>query len=161
MNQDTLKHYRKVIRKVPEAENEDENKFLILENLFQAIYDSHTTYKDIYDGENTSNSLFLFPFLKAVATAISTELDSTKTDFCDHYVCLEAMSTQLKSLNVIVNDRTKYKADSLIRMYGFKRLEALLLETSSYFGSTDQPKSKFDHHKGLVWHFGHVEDNYR
>ena len=161
MNQDTLKHNRKVIRKVPEAENEDENKFLILENLFQAIYDSHTTYKDIYDGENTSNSLFLFPFLKAVATAISTELDSTKTDFCDHYVCLEAMSTQLKSLNVIVNDRTKYKADSLIRMYGFKRLETLLLETLSYFGSTDQPKSKFDHHKGFVWHFGHVEDNYR
>lgn len=34
-------------------------------------------------------------------------------------------------------------------MYGFKRLEILLLETSHHFGSTNQPKSKFDHHKGL------------
>lgn len=50
---------------------------------------------------------------------------------------------------MLVDDRTKHKADGLIRMYGYKRLEILLLETSSYFGSTDQPKSKFDHHKSL------------
>jgi hypothetical protein len=61
---------------------------------------------------------------------------------------LEAMSAQLKSLIMLVDDRAKHKADCLIRMYGYKRLEILLLKTSSYFGSTDQSKSKFDHHKG-------------
>lgn len=149
MNQHDLKKYRKAIRNVPEAEGEDEDTFLFVENIFLAIYNFHTTYKDIHDGETEFNGLFLFPFLKAVAAAVATEFGGAKTDFCDGEVCLEAMSTQLKALNMLIDGRNKYNADGLIRMYGYKNLEILLLETSSYFGCSDQSKSKFDHHKGL------------
>lgn len=62
MNQGILKHYRKAFRKVLEAENEDESNFLFLEKLFQAIYDFHTTYKDIHDGKMRSIASFCCPF---------------------------------------------------------------------------------------------------
>ncbi|KAI9487730.1 MAG: hypothetical protein EXX96DRAFT_593713 [Benjaminiella poitrasii] len=145
MKQDDLKNYRKAIRTVPEANNEDEICLLFLENLFQAMYNFNTTHQDIHDGVSAFYNLFLYP----VARAISTELDFTKTDFCDGEVCLESMSIQLKSLNMMVDDRNMYKADGVVRIYGFKRLKILVLETSYHFGSTDQRKSKFDHHKGL------------
>ncbi|KAI9477728.1 MAG: hypothetical protein EXX96DRAFT_650172 [Benjaminiella poitrasii] len=123
MNQNDLKKYRKAIRKVPEAEDED--TFLFVENIFQAIYNFHNTYIDIHDDETEFNCLFLFPFLKAVAA----ECGTAKTDFCHDEVCLEAMSTQLKALNMMIDGRNKYNADGLIRI--------------------DQSKSKFDHHKSL------------
>lgn len=145
MNQHDLKKSRKTIRKVPEVEDEDEDTFLFVENIFQAIYNFHTTYKDIHDGETECNGLFLFPFLKAVAA----ELGAAKTDFCYGEICLEAMSTQLKALNMMVDGCNKHNADGLIRMYGYKNLEILLLKTSSYFGCSDHSKSKFDYHKGL------------
>jgi hypothetical protein len=47
------------------------------------------------------------------------------------------------------DDRNQYKADGLIKMYGYKNLKVALLETSSHLGSTKQGKSKFDRHKGL------------
>lgn len=149
MNQHDLKNCRKTIRKVPEAEGEDEDTFLFVKNIFQAIYNFHTTYKDIHDGETEFNGLFLFPFLKAVAAAVAAELGAAKTDFCYGEVSLEAMSTQLKALNMMVDGRNKHNADGLIRMYGYKNLEILLLKTSSYSGCSDHSKSKFDHHKGL------------
>ncbi|KAI7906348.1 uncharacterized protein BX663DRAFT_189985 [Cokeromyces recurvatus] len=123
IKQDDLDSYRKAIRAVPEANNEDENALLFIENLFQTMYIFHTAHQDIYEGESTFNGLFLYPFLKAVARAVSKELNSTKTDFCDGEVCLESMSIQLKSLNMMVDNRNMYKADGVIRMYGFKRLE--------------------------------------
>ena len=91
----------------------------------------------------------MFSFLKAVAVAVAAEFGAAKTDFCYSEVCLEATSTQLKALNRMIDGRNKYNADGLIRMYRYKNLEILLLETSSYFGCSDQSKSKFDHHKGL------------
>ncbi|CAO3692118.1 unnamed protein product [Rhizopus stolonifer] len=147
MNQHDLKKYRKAIRKAPEAEGEDENTFVFIENIFQAIYNFHTMFKDIHDGETELNNLFLFPLLKAVALTVAAELGAVKTDFCYGEVCLEAMSTQLKALDMMVNGRYKYNADGLIRMYGYKNLEILLPETSSYSGCGDQSKSKFDQHK--------------
>ena len=62
MNQHDLKNYRKAIRKVPEAEGEGEYIFLFIENIFQAIYSFHTTYKDIHDGEPNSMAISCFPF---------------------------------------------------------------------------------------------------
>lgn len=91
----------------------------------------------------------MFSFLKAVAVAVAAEFGAAKTDFCYSEVCLEATSTQLKALNRMIDGRNKYNADRLIRMHGYKNLEILLPETSSYFGCSDQSKSKFDHHKGL------------
>ncbi|KAI7906349.1 uncharacterized protein BX663DRAFT_529133 [Cokeromyces recurvatus] len=42
-----------------------------------------------------------------------------------------------------MDDRNMYKADGVIR------IDILFLETSHHFVSTDQRKSKIDHHKGL------------
>lgn len=78
MNQDNLSKYRKV----PEVEGEGEDTLLFVENIFQAMYSFHTTYKDIHNGENEFNGLFLFPFLKAVASAVAAEAGAAKTDFC-------------------------------------------------------------------------------
>lgn len=95
--------------------------------------------------ENKGN---FHPF-SPVAAAVAAEFGAAKTDFCDGEVCLEVMSTQFKALNMLIDGCNKYNADGLIRMYGYKNLEILLLETSSHFGCSDQSKSKFDHHKGL------------
>lgn len=91
--------------------------------------------------------LFFSPFLKEVTRAVSNNLGiDTKTYSCEGEVCLQSMSTQLKSLNMMVDDRNMYKADGLIRLDGYKILEILILETSLHFGCADQRKSKFDHH---------------
>ncbi|EIE90517.1 hypothetical protein RO3G_15228 [Rhizopus delemar RA 99-880] len=42
-----------------------------------------------------------------------------------------------------------YLADGIIKLYKLKKVEVLLLETSSHFGSQDKAKSSFDHHKDL------------
>jgi hypothetical protein len=60
MNHHDSKKYRKTIRKVPEAEGEDEDNFLFVENIFQAIYNFHTTYKDIHDGEIEFNGVLFW-----------------------------------------------------------------------------------------------------
>ncbi|ORE06183.1 hypothetical protein BCV72DRAFT_207877, partial [Rhizopus microsporus var. microsporus] len=38
--------------------------------------------------------------------------------------------------------------DVLIKLYGLKQSEILLLETSVSFGNTEKVKINFDHHKG-------------
>ncbi|ORE04443.1 hypothetical protein BCV72DRAFT_312867 [Rhizopus microsporus var. microsporus] len=129
MNQHDLKKYRKAIRKVPEAESEDGDTFLLVESIFQAIYNFQITFKDIHDGKTGFNGLFLLPFLKAVAAAAAA------AEF--------AISTQLKTLNMMVDGRNKYNTDGLIRMYRYKNLEILFLETLSYFGCSDQSKSLY------------------
>jgi hypothetical protein len=93
MKQDDSKKYRKAITAVLEADDEDEDTFLFVENTLQAIYNFHTTYKDIHDGETQFNVFFLFPFLKAVVAAVAAEFGAAETDFCHREVCLEAMST--------------------------------------------------------------------
>jgi hypothetical protein len=146
MDQNDIKEYKKAIRKVPD---ENDSTLVFLEYQFNAIYAFHTTHQDIFSREVTFNNLFLFPFFRAVAATIATELENTKTDFCDGEVYLESMSKQLRILNMLNDDRNQYKADGLIKMYGYKNLEVALLETSSHLGSTEQGKSRFDHHKGL------------
>lgn len=61
------------------------------------------------------------------------------------------------------DESTLYKADGIISLYDFNRVEVLLLETSGHFGSTDNPKSSFNHHKGLFGSLSMlkaVADNY-
>ncbi|KAG2203446.1 hypothetical protein INT47_008173 [Mucor saturninus] len=125
-------------------DEEDETRQNI--HFQRSIYNFHTTYKDIHDGESEFKGLFLFPFVKAVTATVAAEFGAAKTDFCDGEVCLEAMSTQLKAINMLIDGSSKYNANGLIRMYGYRNLETLLLETSSYFGCSDQSRSKFDHY---------------
>ncbi|KAI7899312.1 uncharacterized protein BX663DRAFT_441561 [Cokeromyces recurvatus] len=59
------------------------------------------------------------------------------------------MGKQLKTLPLYEEDNHSYLADGVIKLYGLKNIEILLLETSGCFGSTDKSKIAFDHHKGL------------
>lgn len=40
-------------------------------------------------------------------------------------------------------------AKQMIKLFGLKKLEVLLLETSSHFSNSDNIKIKLDHHKGM------------
>lgn len=71
-----------------------------------------------------------------------------KADFIHGEAYLDSMTKQLKSLGCYINDKFQYKADSLIKLYGIKKLEILLLETSGSLNNTDKVKINFDHHKG-------------
>lgn len=127
----------------------DRSSLWFLQELLQSIFNFQTTYQDIYNGETAFNTLFVYPFLKAVGRSVSNELAFTKCDFSEGEVNLQSMTKQLKSLGMNLDDRNTYKADGIIRLYGCKNLEILVLETSHHFGCTDEPKSRFDHHKGL------------
>ncbi|KAI9478532.1 MAG: hypothetical protein EXX96DRAFT_505036 [Benjaminiella poitrasii] len=132
--------------------SEDEYTFLFVENIFQAVYDFYTIYKDIHDGEIKFNGLLLFPFLKteaaAAAAAVVAEFGAVKTDFCYGKACLEAMFTQLTALNMIVDGSNMYNADGLIRMHS-ENIHLFVTKASSYFGCSNQSKLKFGCHEGL------------
>lgn len=63
---------------------------------------------------------------------------------------LESMSKQLEANGIFVDEKSCYKSDGLMKLFGFKKLEMLVLETSGHFGNTDRVKLKFDHHKGVL-----------
>lgn len=62
---------------------------------------------------------------------------------------LKSMSRQLKTFNLSIDDKNQYKSDGLIKLFGFKELELLLLETSGCLINKDKNKINFDHHKGM------------
>lgn len=66
-------------------------------------------------------------FLKAVLSLLSNEFEASKIDFYGRKFCLETMSHTLKTVNMITDERIIYKADEVIRMYGYKGLYTLLL----------------------------------
>lgn len=134
------------MQNVPEPKGDNkEDTLVFVETIFQAIYYVYANNRGVANGETMHNSLLLFFFFKAVSRAVATVAKLAKSDSCKGEVCLEAMTKQLNSLD----ERTRHKADSAIKVYGFKDLKVLLLETSSFFSCADQTKSKFDHHKGL------------
>jgi hypothetical protein len=88
--------------------------------------------------------MLVYPFLKAVANAVANT-KSCDAEFRVGETPLESMTRQLNAND----DATLYYADGIITLYGMEELEVLLLETSSFFGSTKNNKRCFDHHKGL------------
>lgn len=71
-----------------------------------------------------------------------------KADFIHGGAYLDSKTKRLKSLGCYINDKCQYKSDGLIKLYGTKKLEILLFETSGSFNYTDNVKINFDHHKG-------------
>jgi hypothetical protein len=59
------------------------------------------------------------------------------------------MTRQLKKLNLFVDEKSLYKSDGLIKLFGLKKLELVLLETSGHFTNSNKGKIKLDHHKGM------------
>lgn len=92
------------------------------------------------------NDILIYPFLKAVCVASDAGVPQFKVGETQ----LRAMSKKKTNESEIESDEsTLYKADDIISLYGFNRVEVLLLETSGHFGSSDNSKNSFDHHKGL------------
>lgn len=93
--------------------------------------------------------MFVFPFLDALATFLAETKQWCKAGFRHGEAPLKAMATQLKTLEFVNEDIHSYLADGILKLYGLKGLEVMLVETSGCFGSTDRPKHSFDHHKGV------------
>lgn len=62
---------------------------------------------------------------------------------------MSSMTQQLRANGIIIDDKNCYKTDGVVELFGLKRLEILLVETSSHFGNKDKVKLNFDHHKGM------------
>ncbi|CAO3647879.1 unnamed protein product [Mucor fragilis] len=92
------------------------------------------------------NELLLYPYLKAVCVASDAGLPQFKADETK----LRAMLKKTSNGSDTESDESVlYKADGIISLYDFNKVEVLLLETSDHFGNSDNSKSSFDHGKGL------------
>lgn len=59
------------------------------------------------------------------------------------------MSKQLKTNGIFVDDKSCYKIDGLVKLFGLKMIALLVVKTSGHFDNIDRMKLKFDHHKGV------------
>ncbi|KAI8967942.1 hypothetical protein BDF20DRAFT_908219 [Mycotypha africana] len=145
----TLKDFRKALSSYPEANDDEERTLQFLEEILRACLKFYSTRLNIEDGEAVFDSLFIYPFVKAVADAIADESADSGADFRPGEAVLKSMSNQLKKSDIFKNDRCSYLADGIVKLYGLKEIEILLLETSWHFNCTDKSKHSFDHHKGV------------
>lgn len=144
-----MKGFKKALTSFPEAEDVEEFALEFLEDILRACLKFYLTKLDIEDGGPVFNSLFVYPFVKAVADVIATDIDNSLADFRPGEVILKSMSNQLKKSEIFKNDKCNYLADGIIKLYGLKEIEILLLETSWHFRCTIKSKHSFDHHKGI------------
>lgn len=87
------------------------------------------------------------PFVDVIAQALSEF--NCKTDFVEGQPVLQSMTRQLKLSGLYHDNKSQYKTDDLIKLFGLKDIELLLLETSSCFDNDRKVKLIFDHHKGM------------
>lgn len=59
-----------------------------------------------------------------------------------------SMGKQLKAIPLYKDSHT-YLADGILKLYGLKSVEILLLEASGCYGSSNRAKISYDHHKGF------------
>lgn len=69
--------------------------------------------------------------------------------FIEGQAVLTGMGGQLRESCGVVDEKSQYKSDGLLKLYEYKDLEILLLETSGLFNNTDKVEVNFDHHKGF------------
>lgn len=108
------------------------------------MYSSHI---DKYKYEDGFNQLFIWPYLDIIAKSIT--ISNCNSDFESGQPPLQSMTQQLKANDIHSDEKSCYKSDGLIKLFGIKQLELLLLETSGHFCNTDSVKLNFDHHKGM------------
>ncbi|KAG1071755.1 hypothetical protein G6F42_025988 [Rhizopus arrhizus] len=118
-----------------------------LEQLLTEVHTSYTSHIDYQSSEDAFNQLFVWPYLNTIGKSIVTH--DCKSDFLQGQPVLESMTRQLKKLNLFVDEKSLYKSDGLIKLFGLKKLELVLLETSGHFTNSDKVKIKLDHHKGM------------
>ncbi|KAG1453461.1 hypothetical protein G6F46_006860 [Rhizopus delemar] len=134
------------LKRISDCGEEEEATFDFLEAVLKAIHVCYLAKQDLCDGENTFNSLLLYPFLNVVCFFVAETVAESNIEFKVGEAFLKSMSKQLKKSSAI-NDSCQYKADGL-KIYLDKEIEVALLGTSSHFRSNDKAKRSFDHHKG-------------
>lgn len=95
------------------------------------------------------NSLFIYPFVKAVADVITTDIENSLADFRPGEVRSKPISKQLKKSGILKDDKYNYLADGIIKLHGLKEIEILLIDTLWHLRCTGKSKHSFDHHKGI------------
>lgn len=108
------------------------------------MYSSHI---DKYKYEDGFSQLFIWPYLGIIAKSIT--ISNCNSEFESGQPLLQSMTQQLKANGIHSHEKSCYKTDGLIKLFGIKQLELLLLETSGHFRNTDSVKLNFDHHKGM------------
>ncbi|KAI7900366.1 uncharacterized protein BX663DRAFT_532465 [Cokeromyces recurvatus] len=103
--------------------------------------------KNIYNGEPTFSSLFIYSCLIAVTRGVT--LNDCLANFKPGEAHLESMSRQLNALDSRNNDKGEYKADGIIKLYRMKKIELLLLESSGSLNNKAKSKINYDHHNGI------------
>ncbi|KAL7315306.1 hypothetical protein PS15m_006768 [Mucor circinelloides] len=132
-----IPQFKRNLRQLPNAED---NVVDFLEEVLRS-----STIQDIADGEAMFKDILLHPFLKAVCVASVAGVPQFKVD----ETLLRAISKRANESEIDNDESTLYIADGIISLYDFNKVEVLLLETSGRFGSLNNSKSSFDHHKGL------------
>lgn len=94
-----------------------------------------------YDSnEDVFNQLYTWSYLDLIGSSINT--DECKRYFIQGQPVLQSMGRQLKETCVLVDDKSQYKSDGLMKLFNLKDLELLLLETSGHFKNSDKVKKK-------------------
>lgn len=118
-----------------------------IDRVFFYRYKGYEAPFDHDANEGAFNQAFVWPYLDLIGKNV--KIHNCKGYFVQGQPCLESMSRQLKATGIIVDEKSQYKTDGLIKLFGLKNLELLLLETSGHFSNTDKVKIKLDNHKGM------------
>lgn len=108
------------------------------------MYTSHCSFQG---SEDAFSEELVKPFINVVARNLKP--DYCKAGFVKGQPVLESMTSQLRLQGVFVDMKSQYKSDGLLKLFGLKEIEVLLVEVSGCFGNTDTSKLRFDHHKGM------------
>ncbi|CEG66099.1 hypothetical protein RMATCC62417_02742 [Rhizopus microsporus] len=115
--------------------NEEEVKDLeFLEEILLAACKTYGSHVNKYKYEDGFNQLFVWPYVDIIAKSIT--INNRKSDFESGQSHLQSMTQQLKANNLYIDEKNWHKSDGLIKLYGIKQIELLLLETSGHFGNT-------------------------
>ncbi|KAG0938477.1 hypothetical protein G6F57_006685 [Rhizopus arrhizus] len=154
IDSDNLIQFKKEMRKVlalislNEERKQNEGEYLeFLEEFLTQVYKAYEAPIDHDSDEDAFNQLFTWPYLHLIGKSINSH--DCKGYFVQGQPFLESMSHQLKATGVSVNEKSQYKTDGMIKLFGLKNLELLSLETSGHFSNSDNVKIKLDHHKGI------------
>ncbi|KAG1468825.1 hypothetical protein G6F56_003613 [Rhizopus delemar] len=153
-NTDDLGQFKKEIRRISALiltnEKLKQGDVQCLEFLEEFLIQVVKGYEAPYDydsNEDAFNQAFVWPYLDLIGKTLNS--NNCKGYFVQGQPCLVSMGRQLKATSAIVDETLQYKSDGLIKLFGLKNLELLLLETSGHFSNTDKVKIKLDHHKGM------------
>ncbi|KAG1167128.1 hypothetical protein G6F47_011510 [Rhizopus delemar] len=173
---DDLSQFKNKVREVTmhivslNGKEEEAKNLEFLEEILRAAYKMYSSHIDKYKYEDGFSQLFIWPYLGIIAKSIT--ISNCNSEFESGQPLLQSMTQQLKANGIHSHEKSCYKTDGLIKLFGIKQLELLLLETSGHFRNTDSVKLNFDHHKGMFgllamlkciadeFHFANIEKFY-